>query len=117
MMLGDPQGATIPDYPVGRATDITWPGLRGYVWNRGRRGLNVPWISAVEPGHGACGEFIAALQAKYPTVRFPCVISAILQGMLERRGFRLEYEWSPRFEEYVDLMTWRRSGKYRRAQT
>lgn len=59
-------------------------------------------IAAERPGRGDVARYLDSLP-KNRRVVFPTVISALLRGMLQRRGFELTSEWSPEFGEHVDI--------------
>lgn len=64
--------------------------------------IYIPVVMMQRRGRGDGGRFLDSLP-RDRTVKFPCVISRVLVGMLERRGFVLTYEWSTEFREYVDV--------------
>lgn len=66
----------------------------------GDEGLYVPLINAEQPGQGAVGRYLDSLPRDQRVV-FPNVLSAVLAGMLHRRGFALTDEYSPEFEARI----------------
>lgn len=81
--------------------DVLAPGVYGKRF-AGPEGTYFPIIYAAQAGSGAVSRFLDALP-KDRVMKFPCVVSSRLQGMLQRRGFRRTLEWSPEAEEYVDV--------------
>jgi hypothetical protein len=79
------------------------PGVTGYTVDMPDGTLNVPYVQAERPGSGDVGRYLDSL-ARDRRVCVPCVISARLQGMLERRGFLPEQEWAEEVGEWVDCM-------------
>ena len=67
------------------------PGVRGYAIKH-RQVVYIPIIEAVNPGNGDVGRFLDTLPGEYRRAKIPNVLSAVLQGMLRRRGFRLTFE-------------------------
>jgi hypothetical protein len=76
------------------------PGVAGYTFDREADGLYVPLVAALRPGHGAVGRYLDILPRDRRVV-FPNVISPVLEGMLQRRGFTLIEEWSEDYEAMV----------------
>jgi hypothetical protein len=64
--------------------------------------IYVPVVMMPRQREGDGGRFLDALP-RDRTIKFPCVISHVLEGMLQRRGFSLTYEWSPEFGEMVPV--------------
>jgi hypothetical protein len=79
------------------------PGVLGYTVDMPDGSLNIPLIQAEHEGSGEVGRWIDALPVNRRIV-FPTVISARLQGMLERRGYHPEQEWVEEFGEWANLM-------------
>jgi hypothetical protein len=88
--------------PMG-VQELLAPGVVGYTWEMPDGSLNIPLITALRPGSGDVGRYLDGLPHGRH-IRVPCVISARLQGMLERRGFTPAQVWSEDFEEWVDVM-------------
>jgi len=85
------------------------PHVRGYwsVWKDGTRA--VPWVQCDEPGAGHMGRFLDSLPTDQ-RIAFPTVISEVLAGMLQRRGFHFEQRliWADDEGEWVE--GWVRDG-------
>jgi hypothetical protein len=81
--------------------DLVAPGVKADVHDEGLRGIYVPIIVAMNPGAGDVGRYLDGLP-KDRRIVFPTVISNRLIGMLERRGYHLEPEWSEEFGEWVE---------------
>jgi hypothetical protein len=64
--------------------------------------IYIPAIMMRNPGRGDGGRFLDALP-RDRTIKVPNIISHVLVGMLERRGFHLIYEWAPEYQEWVDV--------------
>lgn len=77
------------------------PGVRAMVFDT-PEGIYIPMIIADREGSGDVGRYLDSLPKDRRLV-FPTVISARLRGMLERRGFRETTEWSPEFQEHVEI--------------
>jgi hypothetical protein len=77
------------------------PGVRGCVVVTAS-GNYVPLVFAEHPRTGAVGRFLDSLDAA-KTWKFPTVVSAILVGMLKRRGFLLTVEKDP---DWGDIEVW-----------
>ena len=78
------------------------PGVHGWLFDT-PNGIYIPIITADRPGSGEVGRFLDGLP-KDRDVKFPCVLSPILRGMLLRRGFVDGEEFSEDYGETVDLM-------------
>lgn len=92
---------------LGVPPDQLAPGVLGVVvWHGGA--LYLPWLAAITPGRGDVGRYLDGLPAD-KTIRVPCVFSAVLEGMLRRRGYRLTCEWSQEFGE--DVAVWERKAR------
>jgi hypothetical protein len=89
------------------AMDTLAPGVIGYAMDERERGLYVPIIHSIDEGHGNVGRFLDALKER-PLVKIPNVMSAVLRGMLERRGFVVEREYAKEFDTSVDVWVWRK---------
>lgn len=74
----------------------------GYAVETADGEIYIPVVMMNPPGKGRGGQFLDALP-RDRTVKFPCVMSPILEGMLERRGFRQIMEWSVDMEEWVPV--------------
>jgi hypothetical protein len=81
--------------------DVLAPGLRGYTMEVDGA-LYVPLVVADNPGHGAMRRYLDALP-RDRTIKFPTVINGLLEGMLQRRGFVLEYEGSSEHQQTVEV--------------
>jgi|GEM_PF-7070230 len=83
--------------------DVLGDGVRGYIVERDGE-FYVPFVVADNPGSG---EFTTWLDefTEGRTVKFPGVVSPILAGILERRHFTLESEFSPEHDEHVGVWT------------
>lgn len=79
------------------------PDVMGYTVDLAERGLYVPLVEATNPGNGDVGRFIDSLPTDRRIV-FPNVISAKLEGMLRRRGYHDDKEYSEDFAEWVHLL-------------
>ena len=86
-----------------------YPGVCGVMFDEGERGMYVPIVIAEAQGSGDVGRFIDHLLSEYHTVKFPCVLSVRLKGMLGRRGFRLTHEWDELGGEWVEVWVKERS--------
>lgn len=75
-------------------------------------GIYIPVITAGDPGNGDVGRFLDSLP-RDRDVKFPCVISPILDGMLRRRGFVDGKEFSEEFQEDVEMLVRARTGAVR----
>lgn len=78
-------------------------GVEGYTVDLGEKGLYIPLVQATDPGNGDVGRFIDGLPTDRRIV-FPNVINGKLEGMLKRRGYVEEHEWSEDFGEMVPLL-------------
>ena len=90
-----------PHHPETPYIDISMeiaPGVDGYTVDLGDKGLYVPLLMAKRPGNGDVGRYLDSLPLDRRVV-VPGVISGILEGMLERRGFSLIFGSSLR--EYI----------------
>ena len=81
--------------------DVLAPGVYGRRFD-GPEGTYFPIVYAAKAGSGDVGRFLDALPREQ-VMKFPCVVSSRLQGMLQRRGFRLTHEWNADAEEDVDV--------------
>jgi hypothetical protein len=90
------------------AMDTLAPGVLGYAMDERERGLYVPIIHSLAKGKGNVGRFLDALKER-PLVKIPNVMSAVLRGMLERRGFVQEREYAEDFGESVEVWVWRKA--------
>lgn len=77
------------------------PGLRGYTLEH-NGALYIPLLMADEPGSGACGAYLDQLPTDR-TIKVPNVLSSVLVGMLMRRGFVVDHEWSAEHGETVEV--------------
>jgi hypothetical protein len=77
------------------------PGLFGYTLESGGA-LYVPLVVARPPGRGALSRYLNALP-RDRVVKFPSVLSSILERALLKRGFHVEYEWSDEHDERVEM--------------
>jgi hypothetical protein len=89
------------------AMDELAPGVLGYAMDVRERGLYVPIIHSTEEGKGNVGRFLDRLKER-PLVKIPNVMSAVLRGMLDRRGFVVEREYAEDFGESVEVWVWRK---------
>lgn len=87
--------------PVASFTDRLAPGVLGYSLDT-PTGIYIGVISADTPGSGDVGRYLDSLPHDRRVV-VPNVLSDRLAGMLERRGFVRGSEWSPEFQEHVDI--------------
>lgn len=78
------------------------PGVHGQVFDT-PNGIYIPVISADNPGSGDVARFLDGLP-KDRDIKFTCVLSPILRGMLLRRGYVDAGEFSEEFGENVDVM-------------
>ena len=67
-------------------------GVRGYAIKH-KGSVYIPLIEAITPGSGDVGRFLDSLPGDFKQVKIPNVMSPQLRGMLERRGFRLSWEY------------------------
>lgn len=98
----DPLTATDPEPWQETSPQVERIGVAsgGYaVESEGR--IYVPVVLMPRPGMGDGGRFLDALPGDR-TIVFPCVVSAVLAGMLERRGFVLTWEWSEQYQEALE---------------
>ena len=103
-MIGIPTRAA--GTPIDRLDELA-PGVLGYAMDCGERGLYVPVVRSTDEARGNVGRFLDALKER-PLVKVPNVLSAVLRGMLERRGFVLEREFAEDFGESVEVWVWRK---------
>jgi hypothetical protein len=73
------------------------PGVLGYTVEKGDD-LYVPFVMAEKEGNGDVGRYLDGLPTDRRIV-FPDVLSGRLLGMLVRRGYHLEIEYTSK-EEY-----------------
>lgn len=86
---------------IGMELDVLAPGVRGYMIEH--EGANyIPVVTADKPGSGSVGAWLDSLDPR-KTWKFPTVISPVLEGMLKRRGFTLNIEWAPEFQEMAEV--------------
>ena len=85
------------------------PGVRGHYFDT-PEGIYIPVITADHPGSGDVSRFLDALPKDRP-VKFPTVISGKLRGMLLRRGFIDGQEFSPEYDDWVEIMVRERADK------
>jgi len=78
------------------------PGVHGQMFDT-PNGIYIPVISADNPGSGDVGRFLDGLPMDRD-IKFPCVLSPTLRGMLLRRGYVNAGEFSEEFGENVDVM-------------
>jgi len=78
------------------------PGVYGYTMEH-EGALYVPLLVAENPGTGQVRAYLDSLP-RDRTVKFPCVISSILEAALLRRGFVPSVEWSDTHQEHVDVL-------------
>lgn len=78
------------------------PGVHGWLFDT-PDGIYIPIINADHPGSGDVGRFLDSLP-KDRAVKFPTVLSAVLRGMLLRRGFVDDVEYSEEHGGEVDVM-------------
>ena len=71
--------------------------------------IYIPVVLMEPPGQGDGGRFLDSLP-RDRTIKFPNVVSAVLAGMLERRGFTVVQEWADEYDDYVDVYV-RKSNK------
>ncbi len=64
--------------------------------------IYIPVIWMATQGQGEGGRFLDALPIDR-TIKVPAVLSTVLAGMLERRGFTVEHEWAEHFQEWVEV--------------
>ncbi len=97
---------------VGEVTDLNTinPKLKGYMVDCGPREVYVPFVFSLEEGRGHVLQLIELLKERYAVVKFPNVLNPKLVGMLLRRGFKVEMEYSQEFDEAVEVWIWRRSA-------
>jgi hypothetical protein len=81
--------------------DQLGPGIFGLAFEH-PEGIYISLIVSEAPGQGNAGAFLDSLPTDRRIV-FPVVVSDVLAGMLERRGFTLTYEWSDSWYEMVDV--------------
>lgn len=70
---------------------VIWPGVQG-IWFDQPEGIYVASVIAIREGSGDVGRMIDSMPADRRIV-FTTVISARLEGMLERRGYKEETEY------------------------
>jgi len=78
------------------------PGVHGSLFDD-PNGIYVPTISADVPGSGDVGRYLDNLPRNRRII-FPNVLSAVLRGMLLRRGFIETTEYAEEFDETVEIM-------------
>ena len=87
----------------GLALDTLAPGVEGYlVAHKGV--VHYPLVLATHEGNGDVSRWLDSLPTTL-TLKFPCVLSVKLQGMLMRRGFVPVTEWVDEIEEEVEFYT------------
>lgn len=74
----------------------------GYAVEADDGAIYIPVVYMTRQGQGDGGRFLDALPTDR-TIKFPAVISPILAGMLDRRGYRIEREWAEQFAEWIDV--------------
>lgn len=81
--------------------DVLAPGVHGKRFET-PNGTYFPIVYAAQAGAGDVGRFLDGLPPDQ-VMKFPCVVSSRLQGMLQRRGFRRTLERHEEAGEYVDV--------------
>lgn len=84
------------------------PPLSGYTIIETLVRVYIPAVASLDPGKGHVSDLLAYSMERADEVVVPCVLSPILQGMLERRGFMVEPQWVAEMDEYVECMVWRK---------
>ncbi|PLS19197.1 hypothetical protein CVD28_01960 [Bacillus sp. M6-12] len=96
-----------PYYSFGEMKRLA-PGIKGHLIDTGHKGVYIPTLFSEKQGNGTAGAYIDSLKEAYAQIRFPNVLSPILQGMLKRRGFYLKREYVPILKTHADVYVWRR---------
>ena len=97
------------DFAEGGPHEFPAP-VGGCYWREGDT-LYLPFITTRVmglEGRGIVGMILARAMETMRAVKVPTVISARLDGMLDRRGFTTEWEYSTDFAEDVEIRVWRR---------
>jgi len=92
---------------VSETLDFEEP-LQGYYVTDVQRVVFMPVISSLDPGKGLVGAQIDKFKEDYDVVVVPTVMSEKLEGMLLRRDFHPETQWSRAMQEHVHCFVWRR---------
>ncbi len=87
---------------IAMGEELLAPGVYGHLFDR-PDGIYIPSISAANPGNGDVGRFLDSLP-KDRAVKFVTVMSPVLRGMLQRRGFVDVREFSEEYGEHVEIM-------------
>lgn len=87
------------------------PGVRGYT-TKDPTGLYIPVIVATKSDRGDVGRYLASLP-RDTCIKVPTVTSAVLVGMLERRGFVETHEWAEEFGCWSEVWVLYPPGQYR----
>lgn len=90
-----------------KTVDLAAP-LQGYICTEEISRVYLPAIASLEPDEGHVGRYLGVLQDSYDEVIVPGVVSPKLAGMLDRRGYRRETQFSPAFDENVECYVWRK---------
>lgn len=77
-------------------------GVVGFIMADGDT-VYLPFIEVLDSGKGKCQAYLEKLEREYGVIKIPCVVSRILLHILQKRGYKLTYEYSKQFEEAVDV--------------
>jgi len=74
-------------------TDSLAPGVSGQIFPEGDT-VYLPFIATNPQGQGLCQIYLAHLESEYRVVKVPTVISAALEHILIKRGYKQKIEWA-----------------------
>jgi hypothetical protein len=95
-----------PFYALGNMHKIA-RGISGHLVEEEGNVVCIPAFYSLTAGKGHTGQFIDALKEKYSIVKFPSIINPVLEGMLQRRGFKKKREYVSVLKGHVDVYIWR----------